>query len=49
MPCALQTSPEGEPPALQVQRTAYKLVLKTEVVRLAESQEELDKIFGSSR
>ena len=46
VPCALSTSPEGEPPALQVQRTAYKLVLKMEEVKTAADMEELDGIFG---
>ena len=49
VPCALSTSPEGEQSALQIQRTAYKLVLKAEVVSTAGSQDELDDIFGTLR
>jgi hypothetical protein len=49
VPCAIQTSEEGQPPALKVQRTAYKVKLQTEVVRTAKSQKELDDIFGKLR
>ncbi len=47
VPCAIQTSPEGEPPALKVQRTAYKLVMKDEVVRTVDQLSDLDAIFGT--
>lgn len=49
VPCALQTSPEGTQPALQVQRTSYKMVLKAETTRFVDSQAELDAIFGKLR
>lgn len=47
VPAALQRTGEGEQPALQVQRTAYRVIMKTEIVRQASTQEELDAIFGS--
>lgn len=46
VPCALQTSPEGESPAVRVERTAYKVVIKDENVTFVDDPAELDKIFG---
>jgi len=46
VPFALQTSPEGEVPAVQVTRTAYKVVLKDENFHFVNDPDELDRIFG---
>lgn len=49
VPFVLTTSPEGEVSPVKVERTAYKLVMKTEVVTRASSQAALDTIFGTLR
>jgi hypothetical protein len=49
VPFALQTSPEGIPAPVQVERTAYKLVLKDENWHFVDDPDELDKIFGKLR
>jgi len=46
VPFALQTSPEGEVPAVQVTRTAYKAVFKDENFHFVDDPDEMDKIFG---
>lgn len=46
VPFVLHTSPEGQPPAVQVTRTAYKAVFKDENFTFVDDPEELDKIFG---
>jgi len=46
VPFVLQTSPEGEVPAIQVTRTAYKAVFKDESFVFVDDPAELDKIFG---
>lgn len=47
VPFALQTSPDGEVPAVQIERTAYKLVIKDENTTFVDNPAELDKIFGT--
>jgi len=49
VPFAMVPAGDGEKDSVQIQRTSYKLVLKTEVVTRVDSQEELDKIFGPKR
>jgi hypothetical protein len=46
VPFALQTSPEGEVPAVQITRTAYKAVFKDENFHFVDDPAEMDKIFG---
>lgn len=46
VPFILQTSPEGEKAPVQVQRTAYKVVLKDESVVFVDDPDDLDDIFG---
>ncbi len=46
VPFALQLSPEGGAPAVQVEQTAYKVVLKEENVVFVSDPAELAKIFG---
>ena len=46
VPFAMQLSKEGGPPPIQVEQTAYKVVLKEENVVFVEDPAELDKIFG---
>lgn len=49
VPFVLHTAPEGETSPVKVERTAYKLVLKTEVVNQVEDPADLEKIFGGPR
>lgn len=49
IPFALQPVLEGKKPPLQVQRTAYKVVLKDENFHFVDDPEELDAIFGKTR
>lgn len=49
VPFALQTSPEGQRSALQVQRTAFKLVLKDESCHFVDDPDDIDRIFGKLR
>lgn len=49
VPCALQSQPEGEPPIVKVERTAYKVVIKDENFTFVNSQEEMDSVFGKLR
>lgn len=48
VPFNLVTQPEGEPAAVKIKRSAYKLVLGDEQTHFVENQAELDKIFGST-
>lgn len=49
VPFVLQTSPSETTPPVQVQRTAYKVVLKDENVVFVDDPNELDEIFGKAR
>jgi hypothetical protein len=46
VPFVMHNSPEGEVPAVQITRTAYKAVFKDENFTFVDDPEELDKIFG---
>ena len=49
VPFVMMTSPEGQEPAVKVERTAYKFVLRDEDVHWVDDPAELDKIFGPNR
>lgn len=49
VPFAIQSSPNGEKDSIQVERTAYKVVIKDENVTFVDDPAELDKIFGKLR
>lgn len=46
VPFALQTAPEGAPSPLKVTRTAYKVVMNTEVTHWSDNPADIDAIFS---
>ena len=46
VPFAMQLSPEGGSPPIQVRQTAYKFVMKDENVVFVDDPADIDKIFG---
>lgn len=46
VPAVLQLDPEGEQPAIQVERTAFNINFGSETVSFLDNQEDIDKIFG---
>lgn len=46
VPFALSSSPEGTPPAVKVERTAFKVAFGDESFHFVDGQDEMDAIFG---
>jgi hypothetical protein len=49
VPFVMQLSPEGTPAPVQVEQTAYKVVMKDENYHFVDNRDDLDLIFGKDR